>query len=278
MRGHLTNFIFLIQLVLVVGLSLFVLFPRKSEAQLLKEKYSKSKTEQEFEKRKEKFLKNFSQKDFIDYLESLAEGEKPGPKDLDVIKKHRQKTQRLRSYYDYFDTRHEVPADFDRFVVLLGKLKDAISAGASPKPYARDLLAYLKGRDLDEMLRDFRPSSYKEMAAFTSERLAKLEEWASADILSKKKYHKLRKGLRSLYFMLKTLGFNEGQTKDLVKRIKDLEKSMGAVHDDLEEKDIRGEEIIKKLNVPKKALPVVQSAKVLLAKQPASCRAVLSKQ
>jgi len=236
--------------------------------------YNPQVAERIFERSVRKFFDAFDQDDFLKRLEKLEDGKNLKEKQFKKFKKIRLKAQRIRAVYEFFDRRHTTPEAFDYFVIQYGKLKDALVVGANYEPYLLNLKIFLMQNNLTEILSDFQPTSFESYSAYLRDRFDKFEKWSKKNQLSLKKYHKLRKGLRGLYFVIKSIKSDEEPAEDLALQIKTLENAMGIVNDRLQQKEMLSEYVPEKIGVPVAALGLItKSRQVLLTTR--SCRKIL---
>jgi hypothetical protein len=226
--------------------------------------YTRQTAQKIFDRSVRKFRENFDRQNFVIVLKKIRDGEPITKTDEIMLVDGRLRAQKIRAVYEFFDERHETPWDFDWFVISWGKLKDSLNAGTDMRDHARDLLKLIKNGALDFLEEDFEPAELKDLAEYTDRRLEKMEKWASKDRLSLNKYHRLRKGLRSIYFVLKSLKLDEGETENLVLSIKENEQKMGLIHDRMEEREMRDESVPEKLSVPAAVPSLIENSQRIL--------------
>ncbi len=226
------------------------------------QQYSTQMAGEIFDLSREKFLKKFDQEQLVKVLQQIQKKDELTPKQFRKLKRIRLRAQRLRAVYEFFDERHHTPELFDRFVVLYGKLKDALSAEADARPQAANLLGFLKTNHVASLLEDFQPARLQSLTQYAEARFEKLNKWADKNKLPVKKYHKLRKGLRSIYYVLNFLEI--AHTEELMGDLEDLELSMGSKHDRVEEREILHRKHPEKLDVPSRAPSLVEKSQQVL--------------
>lgn len=230
--------------------------------------YNREVAQKIFDRAVRKFREDFPQEHFVEILKKVRDGEKVSKSEEKIVVDSRLRAQKIRAVYEFFDVRHETPQDFNEFVISWGKLKDSLNAGTDMRDYARDLLKSIKNGCLDFLEDEFEPAELRSLEEYTNQRLEKMEKWAAKDKLSLNKYHRLRKGLRSLYFIFKSLKLDQGETESLVLEIKMNEREMGFIHDRLEERDMRDESVPEKLKVPAAVPSLIENSQHILLYSP----------
>lgn len=238
--------------------------------------YNKKLSTQIFLDTKRAFIRDFDQESFIRLLKDIVAGYDVFKWEVKNMKANRMKAQRLRVIFEFFDKRHQTPKGYNQFIVKYGKLKDALMADVDPLPYASDLLELLKKQKIEEILEDFRPSGLRDLRRYTRSRLENLEDLAASKKVTRRKYHKLRKGLRGIYYVLNYLNFDSDLASRLIRDISDVEQAMGLTHDFYEEKKLRGEAIPESLPIPAEAVYLIEKTKALLSLNRNSCRDILN--
>ncbi len=248
-------------LVLAVGCSYFS--PAIAQ-ESWREFYSRQTAQNIFDRSVRKFREDFDQQAFVLLLKKVRDSESITKSEKIFLVEGRLRAQKIRAIYEFFDERHETPRDFAEFVISWGKLKDSLHAGTDMRDHARDLLKLIKNGALDFLEDDFEPTMLKDLFEYINRRLEKMEKWASKDQLSLNKYHRLRKSLRSIYFVFKSLKLDHGEAEDLVLSIKENEQKMGLIHDRLEERELRNERVPEKLSIPAAVPSLIENSQRIL--------------
>lgn len=230
-----------------------------------------------FQNNRQRFLDQFHQQEMLNILALLNENREPTRQQLKYIRRIRSRAQKLRTIYEFFDVSHKAPATFQKFVVALGKLKDALNSNASAELYVDRLLFLLARETIAETLKDFVPASYDDYREHLKNHFKKIENLVKKEKLSIDDYHQLRKGLRDLHFLSKFLQLSKHpgpspiERKSVLKALKKMAIGMGEIHDKIEEKMMLELEIPKSLKISKDTMPLFEKTRQVFLSENGPC-------
>jgi CHAD domain-containing protein len=183
-----------------------------------------------------------------DELRAIADAAQTRP--LTAAERARLKTVRkhasiLRSAFQLLGDTHVAPKQLHEFVRDFGKLNDALESGvdSAVAPAARQFEATLDPDGLERAIKQFAPASRASFDAHVKELFDEVATLARKPTLPAEQFHELRKQMKEMLTVLQLLERSEPyeDTRLAYEYLFELNEEMGALHDDVVARAIRGE-------------------------------------
>lgn len=154
----------------------------------------------------------------------------------------------LRAAYQSLDDSHLAPRPLDRFIAVFGKLNDAIENKVPDdvRVQAERLVRLLEPEKvvkLDSVLAKFKPTTKASFDHYIDGALSHVAVSVQADELSAQGFHDVRKSLKNVLAVVHLLEDGAEETKRThatYKHLFALNDKLGAMHDELVRKDLKG--------------------------------------
>ena len=140
-------------------------------------------------------------------LQKLSQETEISKEEIKTLKTVRKAALALRSAFQLFDESHSVPKEFDKFVILLGRVNDLLASekttAAERAQGAEIVLSRMRGDVLKQkaLLKKFRPAPRSSFVSFVSDKARESGQFLQHEILSGEEQHDLRKNLRLFVFL-----------------------------------------------------------------------------
>jgi len=198
---------------------------------------SKEDSKSHFEKYAILWSQIFQPKKLTQILEMIESGSPIEATDRAYLKRVRKSGSALRNAFLLFSQSHQPPKEFEKFVIVFGKLNDELSKfeGSSPSELAQRVLQMISsdGNMLSNVASLFRPSkreAFEEHFEDIAERARKLVHHRS---LIEKKQHELRKIMREfMYYQLAIYDDHPTeQNRRVYQLLFEISETMGSARD-----------------------------------------------
>lgn len=237
-------------LLVCMSVALTLVGPASSNANAAKEapkpllKANKSQSAELYDIALARFQSHFNQPTLQVQLNKLASGQATISKKLaSQLKVTRLSANILRSTFIMVDKSHTKPAALHRYVVLAGRLNDAISSGnkkAVPE-LAASVLKAMNQPAMQKEISGFKPASAKSVNGYLQASLRQVEKGLAAKTVSAPVFHQMRKDItyvQSLFNRGRSLEIGapkkmDAKTQKLWNRLERIRNNMGGIHDKL---------------------------------------------